>query len=176
MFTYLKHYKFHILIALVMTVAIVIIRGDYSLLTILLTLIAAKLTVLFFDLEFIFYSYFYEPLAPFSVSLRTMVEQKNYVGALSFVEAHGSEAKNPIIRSALFQILLMVIAAYLIFSKVGVFGVTFAVTLLAQSIYLGWERRNLDWFWNIKITLTNTIFYAYFGVVSLVSIFLLVSI
>ncbi|MCX6783778.1 MAG: hypothetical protein NT141_01770 [candidate division WWE3 bacterium] len=176
MLTFLKHYKINLAIALVMAVAIIIIRGDYALITIILTLVAAKLTVFFFDLEFIFYAYFAEPNTTFSTSLRTLFSQKNYVGAISFIEAHGSDAKNPILRSALFQILLIVIAAYLVFSKVGPFGVTFAVTLLAQSIYLGWERRHLDWFWNVKMTLTNNVYYFYFGVISVISVFLLLSI
>ena len=186
----LRYYKTNLLLALVLAVVIIlryqnvfaalaflpisVVTGQPILALFIPQVLAGTLlSVFLLDLEFVLQAYFYDPASTFSTGLRDLLAQKNWVGLAGFAEAHQDEIKNPVLRSSVFQVVLIILCAYLVISRVSLLGTSFALGVLLQSIILGYQRRHKDWFWEIKLALSNTAISIYFVVVSLALLYLL---
>lgn len=176
-----SRYKINLLLALLLVIAVIIIKIIQNpqifpvplISLILLTAIAAKLSVFFLDLDFFYYAFFTNPGSSLSLGLRELLAQKNYAGIITYLNHHEDELNQPILRSALFQIILLILTGYLITSQANLFGVTFALGVLLQSLLTGWQRQNKDWFWILKNKPTPVVINTYFLILILALVYLL---
>lgn len=187
--TLLKHYQVNLLLSLALAVIITLRYQNVFAVFALLPMAAITglptfasfipqillgtfLATFFLDLEFLLQAYVYEPATSFAENIRQLLAQKNIAGLLAFTTAHQDELQKPILRSSLFQVVLTILCAYLVFSKVTLLGTSFALGILLQSLYLGWQRKGKDWFWEIKVALPINIINVYFVALGLILIFL----
>lgn len=187
----LRHYKINFLLSIVLALVIVLryqnvfavlaflpiaaVTGTPTLAPLVLQVfVGVFLSNFFLDLEYFLQAYVYDPGSPLAVGISDLITQRNWSGLASFCEVHQDEIKNPILRSSVFQVVILVLCGYLVVSRAGLLGTSFALGILLQSLYLGWQRRNKDWFWEIRASLSKTIIDGYFVVVSLALLYLLV--
>lgn len=108
------------------------------------------------DLEYILYPYIFEPKTDFAKSVFAFVKHKDFGGLISFVNEHKDEIKEKSLNSALFQIILVPLIFFLIYSTESYFVKVLVLTTFANSIYKliesFFEENTKDWFWAIKGT------------------------
>ena len=91
---------------------------------------------------------------------------------MEVVRQREDEIQEPLLRSALFQILMVVLAFYLVSSGVSILGATFALGIFLQSLLLMWQRRAKDWFWIFRARLPEGIVYGYIALMVMVFAYL----
>jgi len=170
----LKHYRLNLLIAIVFAVLLTILGQHFDLKSILLIISGFLISTFFLDLDFLFYSYFYNSETSLAHEIREFVKQRNWLGLVSYEAMHQDEMQTPLLRSALFQVVMLVLAAYLIISQVNLLGISLAFGIFFQSLPLGWQKRNQDWFWILRKPPTRAVLNLYF-VLLLISLVYLIS-
>ena len=176
-----SRYKINLLLALLLAIAVIVIKIIQTpqltllpLITLLaLTILAAKLSAFFLDLDFLYYALITNPDSPLGQGLRDLLAQKNYTGIITYLNHHEDEIDRPILRSALFQVILLILTGYLVSSQANLFGVTFTLGVLLQSLLTGWQRKNKDWFWILKNRPTPVVINTYFLILILALVYLL---
>ena len=174
----LAKYKFPLLISLVISVLIIALRLEVKPLNIIFVLLGSLMGTFILDLDYIFFTYIVEPEHYFSKNVLESVRNKNYLGALQYIDYHKKELRNLPLHSALFQVSLMVLAFYILSSSQEVLGKSFCLAIIVQMFFEEAkdyaENKKLDaWFWMLKIKPTKSMLIIYFAVLSILFIYFL---
>jgi hypothetical protein len=108
------------------------------------------------DVEYILYSYMFEPNSNFAVSVFGYIKSKDIGGLIAFINEHRDDIKEKSLNSALFQIILAPIVLFVSYSTKSYFAKTFVLSMFAISIYrlieCYFEGDIKEWFWALKVT------------------------
>jgi|GEM_PF-2110708 len=164
-------YKLNLALSVVFSIALIsliALKGNFSPISFLPLVAGALLATFFLDLDFIFYSFFYGSNTPFAMSFREMFIRKNWPGLMEVIRQRENEVQEPLLRSALFQMLVVILTFYLVSSGVSILGTTFALGIFLQSLLLMWQRRAKDWFWIFRAPLSNNVSYVYVALMTVI--------
>lgn len=155
--TVLKYYKLCLLIALTVGVAVTAQRVERSYLNIILIFAGSIIGTFVLDTEYLLEAYWNNPLSEFSLGLKALFAQKNYAGALTYINEHKTSVQKRMLNSAMFQVILGFLAYFMAVSSGSPFGQALIINAYAQSLfhmYQEYEKtKNVSsWFWFIKDT------------------------
>ncbi len=161
LFKLLNHYKIRVLVALTIVIAIIASRGEKHTLQIILTLAGGLLGMLIPDIEYFVHSYWDNPDSEFSKGFKDLMNQKNFQGLFTYVNAHKHLLSKRVMHSVLFQIILGGITLFLATSQGPAFGTALSLSAFTQTFYLMYqevsETNSINtWFWILKSTPTRT--------------------
>lgn len=152
-FTY---YKIPLLLSITIGIVIAAMGVARNTLDIIEIAIGALLGTFALDMEYIMYPYLFDPKTDFSKSIFAFVKHKDYGGLIGFINEHKSSIEDKSLNSALFQLVLVPLSIYLVYSNASYFIKTFTLSIFANSIYklieAYFEGKTEDWFWAIKGT------------------------
>ena len=150
------YYKIPLLISLTVGITIIamaVIRDPWEIVQVA---IAVLLGSFILDTEYILYSYIFEPKSEFGKSLFGYLKYKDYGGLLGFINEHKHEVKDKSLNSVLFQVVLVPLSIFVIYSAASFFIKSLILSTYAISIYrlieAYFEGKTKDWFWAIKGT------------------------
>jgi hypothetical protein len=152
-FTY---YKLPLLISItlgIMVVALGVVKKPLEISEIVVGVLMGTFVL---DLEYILYSYMFEPTSNFAVSIFGYIKSKDIGGLIAFINEHRDDVKEKSLNSALFQMILIPVALFVCASTKSYFAKTFVLSMFANSIYrlieCYFEGDIKEWFWALKVT------------------------
>lgn len=152
-FTY---YKLPLLISVtlgIMVAALGVVKKPFEIFEILSGVLMGAFVL---DLEYILYSYMFEPNSSFAISVFGYIKSKDTGGLIAFINEHRDDVKEKSLNSALFQMILVPVALFVSYSTKSYFAKTFVLSMLANSIYrlieCYFEGDIKEWFWALKVT------------------------
>ncbi len=159
-------YRFRVLAALTVALAIIATRGEKQAAQILLIVLGSIVGILILDLEYFIHAYWDNPDSEFSKGFKDLMDQKNYQGLIAYVDAHRPTLSKRILQSVLFQILLGGVALFLATSQGPNFGTAISLSAFVQTFYSMFEEYNYShsinsWFWILKPAPSKSVQIAY---------------
>ncbi|HOM77929.1 MAG TPA: hypothetical protein PLT50_01845 [bacterium] len=147
-------YKVQILLSLTLFITLLALLGIRSPTNIVMTLLGCILGTFILDLDYIIYAYFTDPNQDFSVTLKGFIRHKDYINAISYVFYHKNDVKEKTLHSVLFQVILLALTFFMIFSPLNLFTKTMIISGYANSLYRITEsyfsENVMEWFWLLK--------------------------
>ncbi len=126
----------------------------YSFRELILWFAGAFLGAYFIKLEQIFYVYFTHPEEALSVEVKNLINQKRKKEVWQLLRQRVGEQKLAF-RSALFQVIWVVLAFFVLTSTSSVFGKTLVMAIGLYLLLKEWEamldKKEINWlFWQVK--------------------------
>lgn len=147
-------YKVPFLISAVLAVVLIALSPSRPILDYTQLFLGAFLGTFFLDIEFFLYAYLFEPQADFSKTLLGFVKHGDLLNAFSYLNYHKDEVKDKSINSAVFQIVIALVAISVIFATTFVFIKVLVLSIFANTIYKfaeSYYKGQVDeWFWALK--------------------------
>jgi len=152
----ITYYKLPILISATLGIMVAAIGVAKKPLEIFEILSGVLIGTFVLDVEYILYSYMFEPTSNFAVSIFGYIKNKDIGGLIAFINEHKDDVKEKSLNSALFQMVLAPIALFVSYSTKSYFAKTFVLSMIANSIYrlieCYFEGDIKEWFWALKVT------------------------
>ncbi len=150
-FTY---YKIPLLISAtigIVVMAMGIVRNTWDIVEVALGIIMGTFIL---DIEYLLYPYLFEPNTDYARSVFAYIKHKDFGGLLGFINEHKNDIKDKSLNSALFQIILVPLIIFVIYSSASYFIKSLVLSAFANSIYrvieCYFEGNTKEWFWAIK--------------------------
>lgn len=151
-----EYYKIPVLISLTVGItisAMAVVRNPFEIAEVA---IGSLLGAFLLDSEYILYSYIFEPKSEFAKSLFGYLKHRDYGGMLGFINEHKHDVKDKSLNSVLFQVVLVPMSIFVIYSSASFFIKSLVLATYANSIYRliesYFEGKTKEWFWAIKGT------------------------
>ena len=149
---FLNLYRIPLVLSLTLAVILVSFTVETRLLQIVLITAGSILGAFILDLDYVLHAYFLEPEADFSRTLKTYIEHRDFKSAINFVITHKGDVTEKTLNSGLFQVVLIALLFFVIYSDVNVGLKAFLLAIYLNSIYKFVENYYIhksfdDWFW-----------------------------
>jgi hypothetical protein len=150
-------YKFPLLLALFVSVAILALTVQSNPIQIALVLLGALAGAFFLDLDYILHAYFLEPTSDFGRSVQGFIGDKDIRGLVNYIYYHKNDLKEKTLNSAIFQLVLGGASILVMSSTADNFAKALVLSAYVNSMYRLAEqhieyRNTADWFWAFKKT------------------------
>lgn len=174
----LRNYKIKLLISLTVTIVIIALRVEKNLLNMFLILSGTILASFILDMEYFAYAYLTAPAAEFSLGLKELVKNKNYLNLIEYINAHKYGIEKRTLHSILFQLALALLLLAVSVPNERVFGLSLALCTLVQTFYEMYEDSQRigtvqNWFWILKSTPSKTVITSYLLAMGLFFVYIL---
>ena len=148
-------YKFPLLLAIFVSVAILALTVQKNPVQITLVVLGALIGSFFLDLDYIIHAYFLEPAGEFSKSVQGYVHHKDFKGLASYIYYHKNDLKEKTLNSAIFQLVLGGASILVVSSTASNFAKALVISAFVNSMYRLAEqhlefKNSDDWFWAFK--------------------------
>lgn len=150
------YYKLPLLISLTIGVVILalgVVRNPLNIVEVFIGVIFGAFVL---DLEYILYAYIFEPRSEFAKTLFGYIKHKDRGGLISYINEHKHEVKDKSLNSVLFQVILVPMSIFVVYSTASFFIKALVLATLTNSIYkmveCYFEGDIKDWFWALKST------------------------
>lgn len=148
-------YKFPLLLAVFVTVAILALTVQSNPIQIALVILGALCGAFFLDLDYILHAYFLEPESEFGKSVQGYICHRDYKGLANYIFYHKNDLKEKTLNSAIFQLVLGGASILVVSSTAGNFAKALVISAFVNSMYRlaeqHFEYKNTDdWFWALK--------------------------
>lgn len=172
-------YKIPFLISLVVGLAFVVFGDVTKWWQAVLAFLGAFAGLFVLDFEYVLFSYIVDAQDANALKIRECLRNKDIKGLIGFLNTSEYQFEELSIRSALFQILLVIFTFYTLISTIWIFAQAFVVSLLARLLYeqimeLVRTKTLKRWFWIYNGTMTQRAYFVY-EVVMIVLFVLVVS-
>jgi len=148
-------YKFPLLLAIFVSVAILALTVQKNPVQITLVVLGALIGSFFLDLDYIIHAYFLEPTGEFSKSVQGYIHHKDFKGLASYIYYHKNDLKEKTLNSAIFQLVLGGASILVVSSTASNFAKALVISAFVNSMYRLAEqhlefKNSDDWFWAFK--------------------------
>lgn len=148
-------YKFPLLLAVFVSLAILALTVQRNPIQISLVILGALIGSFFLDLDYILHAYFLEPTSDFSKSVQGYMHHRDIKGLASYIYYHKNDLKEKTLNSAIFQLVLGGASILVVSSTASNFAKALVISAYVNSIYRlaeeYFERKNsAEWFWAFK--------------------------
>ncbi len=148
-------YKFPLLLAVFVSVAILALTVQKNPVQISLVVLGAIIGSFFLDLDYIIHAYFLEPASEFSKSVQGYIHHKDFKGLASYIYYHKNDLKEKTLNSAIFQLVLGGASILVVSSTASNFAKALVISAFVNSMYRLAEqhlefKNSDDWFWAFK--------------------------
>jgi hypothetical protein len=147
-------YKFPLMISLTVAIAVLAVKAATDPIVIGMVIAGAFLGTFVLDVEYLIYAYIFEPQKDFSKTLVAFIKHRDFLNTARYIEFHKNEIKDKSLNSAVFQIVLSLLAIYIVSATVIIFIKALVLTILANSLYrfaqAYFENQIHEWFWALK--------------------------
>lgn len=147
-------YKVQLLISLTLFIMLLALMGIRDPANIVMVLLGSLVGTFVLDLDYIIYAFLTDPTQDFSLTLKGFLKHKDYINALSYVFYHKDEVKEKTLHSVLFQVILLALTFFMVFSPLNLFTKVMIISAFANSLYRIGESYAADtameWFWLLK--------------------------
>ncbi|HLD51379.1 hypothetical protein A3K34_00265 [candidate division WWE3 bacterium RIFOXYC1_FULL_40_10] len=149
-------YKFPLLIAITLGVVLSAVKVAKEPLLLAMIFAGVLLGTLVLELEYVLYAFVFEPHTPFAENLTSFIKHGDFANAAKYVEYHKHEITDKSLNSAVFQVIIGLMAIFVISSDVSILIKAFVLSIFANTIYKlaesYFENKLHDWFWVLKNT------------------------
>ncbi len=171
-------YKYALLLSFVLCVVIVAIRLESRWYNFIFIILGALFGTFLLDSDYIFFTYFIDPKHYFSVNIQHLVKQRNFSGALQYINYHKGELRGLPLHSTLFQVLLAIVSLYIMLATKSVFGKTLTLVMMGQIFFEQaqdyMEKKDIgNWFWVLKVKPAKEALIFYFALLGVFFLYLL---
>jgi len=151
----LELYKFPLLLAVFVSVAILALTVQKDPIQITLVTLGALVGAFFLDLDYIIHAYFLEPESDFGKSVQGFMHHKDFKGLANYIYYHKNDLKEKTLNSAVFQLVLGGASVLVVSSTASNFAKALVISAFVNSMYRlaeqHFEYKNTgDWFWAFK--------------------------
>lgn len=130
-------YKIYFLISLAIFLLVVLANFDkVPTFYFVFVFIGAFMVPFLYELDYILYAYILEPTTNFSISIKNLLNQKNYKGVFIFAHENEISITSSVFRSILLVISIFAVAFLSIYTFSNIISQTILLTFLLTSIYL----------------------------------------
>lgn len=148
-------YKFPLLLAVFVAVAILALTVQKNPMQIMLVVAGALVGSFFLDLDYIIHAYFLEPAGEFGKSVQGYLHHKDIKGLTSYIYYHKNDLKEKTLNSAIFQVVLGGASILVVSSTASNFAKALVISAFVNSMYRLAEqhleyKNSEDWFWAFK--------------------------
>ena len=144
----LSKYKIPLLLTLLVSVYLILFKFDSNLMNYGYTLLGGLLGMIFLDLDPIFYAIFINPKDEKSLEIIGYIKSRKFISYLKNVDTYKKEIKDLMLHTSSFQVLVILVAFYVVVIESKVFAQSFLLALYINMIYAqAYEYslyRNLD--------------------------------
>lgn len=163
---FLKLYKVPFLIAITLTVVLIALMLERQFMVFALIAVGAIFGVFLLDLDYFIHAFLTEKDQDFSKTFSAYVKHWNLGQALTYAHYHKNDIKEKTLNSAFFQVILIGLTIFTIFSQQNIFILTLVLSAFVNSIYRMIEAYYQDndlkeWFWVLKETPSSRGIYVY---------------
>lgn len=142
------------LISITLIIILIALTGTRNILEIIYISIGAFLGTFLLDLDYILYAYWMEPKKEFSRNLTAYIKHRDFKNALIYIKTHKNDIPDKTLNSALFQIVFVLFAVFIINSPNNTLIKVLTLSTIANSLYrmaeYYFENRINYWFWSFK--------------------------
>jgi len=150
----LLFYRIPLLISITLAIVLIALKVIRDPFGIAMVVVGSVFGSFALDLDYFVYAYFIEPKKDFSRTLSTFVKHRDFGNALVYVNTHKNDIEEKTLDSAIFQIVLVFLGIFVIFSNVSYFIKIAVLSTYANSIYrlveAYFHNRTDSWFWALK--------------------------
>ena len=133
----LEVYRIYFLISFTVFLLFVLANLDkFNLVYFILVFLGAFMVPFLYELDYLLYAYILEPNTNFSVTIKSLLQQKNYRGVFIFAHENEISMSNSIFRSILLVIGVFAIAFLSMYTFSNIVSQTILLTFLLTSLYL----------------------------------------
>jgi len=130
-----KHYKIPLLIALVVSLAVITLGNETSPFGVVFTFLASIAGMFFVDLGAVLHAFIVDPSTNESQHLIEKIKLKDFKGVISFLNNEEYKVSDPTIKSALFQFLLLVFLYYAAIGGIPGFSKALIFSFFGSLLY-----------------------------------------
>jgi hypothetical protein len=147
-----RRYKIPLLIALVVGLAVIALSRETYWLNAVYAFLGAIAGIFLIDLEYIVHAYGVDSSSEKSKTLKDFTFRKDYNGLIAWLNENEYSFGELSIRSALFQIVLVIFALYVVTTQSFILGQTLVLSVFANLVYVQIMELNKTgslqrWFW-----------------------------
>ncbi len=151
----LRNYKLNLLVSVTLAIVITALKVYRDPISIAATVLGSLLGAFILELEYFINAFWIDPESEFSSNFKSLINQGNYEGLISYINMHKSGLQRRTLHSILFQVTLLLLLLSLPSSIISIFGFTLILSTFIQTFYQMYEdhveRRGVnDWFWVLK--------------------------
>lgn len=145
-------YKIPFLFSIVVALAVLILPGNVTVINAALALTGAIVGFLLIDLEYVVHAYLVDPSSDVSMRIREFIHMRNFTGLIDFYNREEYSFGELSIRSAMFQIILAVLALMTITNQSWILARGVALTMSITLLYFQFQEfvrtgTLQRWFW-----------------------------
>lgn len=169
-------YKKELTLCLILSIIVIAFRLETSLINIISIILGFPLGMLILDIDYLLFAYIINPSHHFSQMLTSLIRDRNLPAAVNYFMDSRHEVTASTIRSALFQIIILLTALFSVISHTGLLSSCFILGMASRLFYeqyLLWKAKQpLDgWFTNLNFTVTRRSLMYYFVVIALITFY-----
>ncbi|MFA5776015.1 MAG: hypothetical protein WC988_00400 [Patescibacteria group bacterium] len=151
----LELYKFSLLLAVFVSIAILAFTVQKDPFQIAMVLLGTLGGAFFLDLDYILHAYFLEPTSEFGKSVQGFIHYKDFKGLANYIYYHKNDLKEKTLNSAIFQLVLGGASILVVSSTASNFAKALVISAFVNSMYRLAEqhfeyKNTVDWFWAFK--------------------------
>lgn len=169
-------YKIPFLFSIVVSLAIIVLPGEVSILNAVLALVGSFLGFLLIDLEYLIHIYIVDPSSELSMRIREYLSNRNFIGLVDFYNREEYSFGELSIRSAMFQVVLSALALMTITNQSWIFGRGVVLSMTINLLYFQFQEYIKTgtlqrWFWVYRGNLSPAIYKAYMFLIFLIFVY-----
>lgn len=149
---FIVRYKIPMLFSIVVALAILILPGNVTPVNAVLALVGAIIGFLLIDLEYVVHAYVVDPSSDVSMRIREFIHMRNFSGLIDFYNREEYTFGELSVRSAMFQIILAVMALMTITNQSWILARALALSMSINLLYFQFQEfvrtgTLQRWFW-----------------------------
>lgn len=147
-----KRYKVPVLISLLIALAVITLGGEHSPIWVAVTFVSVLFGMLLVDLGSVIDAYVVDPSSDYSKNVIDCVKNKRINDLFKLFNERDYEVQEPTVKSALFQLLLMIFVFYVSIGGIAGFAQALVMSFMGSLLYfqmmeLQSTKTLKRWFW-----------------------------
>jgi hypothetical protein len=162
----LERYKIPFLLSVVVSLAIIVLPEEISILSAILAFSGSILGFLLVDFEYIIHAYLVDPTSEFSIRIKEYVSSGNFIGLVDFYNREEYTSGEMSVRSAMFQVILAGLALMTITNQSWIFARGMVLSMSINLLFFQFQEYLKTgmiqrWFWVYKGSVSDGLYKTY---------------